>query len=156
MTKKIAFAFLAVLLLLACYGVYYYIVVGRNDQIKQTTTSPVKQAVNGYFNEFMACMKNPPAAAKGKASEYCQTNNRYAGSRLAANLDKQAKRGFVPVICAQNPPQSVAPIGVIMVTGNVTTAMLDEQFASGQVSVAYELDKENDQWKVENISCPAL
>ena len=109
------------------------------------------QIAQNYFNEFSECMKNPPASASGQVSIYCQTHNQHVGKALANNLTKE----YAPVICGQNPPQSIAVTVTPIIDNNKATVILSEQFGiNNTTDVTYKLQQEEDIWKVENIICP--
>jgi hypothetical protein len=118
-------------------------------------TLPV-QVVDSYYAAFNECMQHPPSAAAGKVSLYCQSHNDYAGSKLEANLEDQTGKGFVPVVCAQNPPESIAPTGTPEITDTQANIILREKFGQETVDVTYQLQPEGEgnTWKVQNILCP--
>ncbi len=117
------------------------------------------QVVGSYYQTFTECMKNPPAAATGHVSVYCQEHNDYAGIDLPANLDKEAKKGNVPVICAQTPPESAEPVSASEVTETTATVLFKENFGTtSSIEITYSLSPEGEgnTWKVQNIICPTL
>jgi len=152
MNKKLTIFIIFLLILLVAFGVYFG--VKRGSKSNEDLSNAAIQIVQNYYNLFSECMENPPVEAIGQVTVYCQSHNQYVGSQLEANLDAQSRNGYVPVICAQNPPQNISPTGTPQITDASITVMLSEQYASGPVLVAYKLQKENGEWKVENILCP--
>ncbi len=116
------------------------------------------QVVASYYQTFTECMKNPPAAATGHVSVYCQEHNEYAGIDLPGSLDREAKKGYVPVICAQTPPESAEPVSAPEVTETYATVLFKEYFANApSIEITYQLSPEGEgnTWKVQNIICPS-
>ncbi len=124
--------------------------IGTSDK------TAASEITNNFYQSYDTCMKNPPAAAAGKVSEYCQNNSGFTTSNFAANLEKggTAKAGADPIFCAQNVPESIIVNPSIQITGSKALALVNETFGPTQIEIQVELLKENGTWKVDNIVCP--
>jgi len=117
------------------------------------------QAVSAFYQGYEDCMRNPPQAAAGQVSTYCQTHTGLTTQDFAQNLEAggTAKAGADPIFCAQSPPQSTS-IGQVVPSsdGTMMTVHVIESFgAAPKVDISVTVKMENGQWKVDNISCPA-
>jgi hypothetical protein len=100
-------------------------------------------------------MKNPPAAAEGKVSEYCQNNTGLTTSAFAGNLEEggTAKAGADPIFCAQDIPESMTVNADAHITGDKAIASVNEKFGASQIDIKVNLVNENGAWKIDNIIC---
>jgi hypothetical protein len=146
MREKIAFVLVGIIVIIAI--AIYYSNVEKKSHIRQLSPEQVAQQ---YYNNFSECMQHPPTEAQGNVDTYCQSHNPFAGKHLSTNLTKQ----YAPVICAQNPPQAVAPTGNIHMIGNLAKVTMQEHFGakSEPVMVMYQLQQEHKEWKVSDIQC---
>lgn len=118
-------------------------------------TATPEEVTSGFYQIYANCLKNPPPAARGQVSVFCQNNNPFGASNLAANLRAGgvAQAGADPVVCAQNLPQATT-IGQASTNGSKSTLTVIEAFAGNRVSIKVDLVKEGNSWKVSNITCP--
>ena len=126
------------------------------EENQPSITLPI-QIVQNYYDAFDTCMKNPPSEASGKVQVYCQDHNAFAGSKLASNLDSEAKKGYIPVICAQEPPTEAKPKSSTISGETNASVLFTETFGMGnEIDITYELvqEGEGNAWKIENIICP--
>jgi hypothetical protein len=103
-------------------------------------------------------LKNPPEAASGRVSEYCQVNTGLTSATFAGNLEKGgvAKAGADPVFCAQSVPESKKASSDFQAKNDKATGFMVEKFGSSQIKIQAELVNENGVWKVDNVICPKL
>ncbi len=121
--------------------------------VPQMTPSEV---VQGFFASYEICLKNPPQAATGQVSAYCQSHNPFISSTFVTNLAHGgvAQKGADPVVCAQNLPQSFT-MGTTTINDNVATVKVFESFGTSTVEVSVSLLKGSNGWRVDNITCPS-
>jgi hypothetical protein len=121
--------------------------------LASNNNSELLTTVNNFYQEYQSCMANPPNQAEGSVSTWCQANNSFATKDFAKNLANGgvAKAGADPILCAQNPPQSVKAETVT----DPNTVKVVEQFGVGvNVNITVNLVTEKNQPKVNNITCP--
>jgi hypothetical protein len=121
--------------------------------VASNNNSELLTIVNNFYKEYQNCMANPPSQAEGSVSTWCQVNNSFATKDFAKNLTNGgvAKAGADPILCAQNPPQSIT---AELVSGPNTVKVV-EQFGVGvNVNITVNLVTEKGQVKVNNITCP--
>lgn len=116
----------------------------------------ISETTGNFYKTYDTCLKNPPAAATGKVSVYCQNNTGLTTTSFADNLDKggTAKAGADPVFCAQNIPESMDVDPDIRITENTALAFVNEKFGPTQIKIQIDLKSENGKWKIDNITCP--
>lgn len=125
----------------------------------QTITSPLQttpaEAVAGFYAQYEDCMKNPPKPATGQVGLYCQSHNPFITGTFVTNLERGgvAKAGADPVVCAQNFPQNIK-VGNSTVQGNTTKVKVIETFGPSTVEPILSLLKQENGWRVDNITCP--
>lgn len=168
--KKLTLFIIVVLIL---GGITYYVYSKRPQNTvpmrqQQTSISPtstessaldtaaVSEVTSNFYKEYDSCMKNPPAAAAGKVSVYCQNNSGLTTAAFAANLDKggTSKAGADPIFCAQNPPESITVNPDTQITADKAVAYISEVFGQMQIKIQADLLKYGDTWKIDNIICP--
>jgi len=145
--KKLALPIIIVVLLLGAI-IYYFL---RNQPTKTPEPTPqpspaaqintiISNVAGGYYNSYNTCIKNPPEAAKGMVSVYCQGNTGLTTAAFAANLEKggTASAGADPIFCAQSVPVKVTVDPDIQITDNKATAFINEIFGSNQIKIQVE------------------
>ncbi len=121
----------------------------------EATSKTPDQAAKAFYDFYQDCMKNPPKAALGQVGNWCQENNPNITSTFVANLEKGdvAKEGADPIVCAQQPPESITAEAFI-ISGNSAQGKVSEKFGPMTVEPVLSLLKETSGWKVDNITCP--
>lgn len=116
--------------------------------------SQMSVVAQDYYDKYNSCLKNPPAAAEGNVSVYCQENTGLTSANFINNLAKGgvAKAGADPVLCAQNTPDSIAVSSVNPLKNQVTVA---EKFGTITQDITVSMVENNGSWQVDNIICPA-
>lgn len=164
--KKLIFGILAILLL----GGIVFLYLNRSQKNNLTTSQPtptsgnlsdkaiVSEITSNFYNNYDSCLKNPPAQAAGKVSEYCQNNTGVTSATFEENLAKggTAKAGADPIVCAQNLPESVAVNPDTQIIDDKAVAFVSERFGSTQIKIQVILVKENGSWLIDNIICPVV
>ena len=154
-----------VILLALVFGGYYYIFYGKDQEspMPGNNTSgldekTIPSAIDNFYQKYESCLKNPPVAASGRVSEYCQNNSGFTTAGFAGNLEKGgiAKAGADPIFCAQGVPESMKASADFQAKNNKATGFMVEKFASSEVKIEVSLAGENGVWKVDNITCPPL
>lgn len=164
---------LLILIVLIFGGILYYLSTSQPQTTKQniqqqTSASPtstttttadktaVSQITDNFYKSYESCMKNPPAAAAGKVSVYCQDNTGLTTTNFATNLEKggTAKAGADPIFCAQNPPESITVDSNTQITTDKAVAFVNGKMGPTQIKIQADLLKENGAWKIDNITCP--
>ena len=111
-----------------------------------------------FYDEYMDCMTNPPAAAEGQVGNWCSSNNSNATSSFPSNLAAGgiAEAGADPIVCAQSFPMSyeVRDDASYSSSEKVGKAFLSEQFGSGELVLSVLLSGAGDKLLVDNIVCP--
>jgi hypothetical protein len=122
----------------------------------EAAVEAVATAVNNFYTSYVSCMRNPPAEAAGKVSEYCQNNTGLTTTAFAGNLEAggTAKAGADPVFCAQDIPEAMSVNTDMYITADKATASLLEKFGTTQINIRVDLVNENGVWKIDNIICP--
>lgn len=108
------------------------------------------QIAEDYFSSFTNCLKHPPAEAVGNVFMYCQLHNKFVGKNLPYNM----KGKYAPVVCGQNQPLSVSANSSSGATDSAMLVTLKYSYGSTSQHVVYQIQKEGESWKVENIICP--
>ena len=111
------------------------------------------QMTQNFYQEYINCLSNPPQEATGEVQSYCQTHNPFASSNLQTNLAANGTDEMDPIVCGQNPPQSII-IRKIIPEETKASAIVIEEYAAGTTELTVDLQKEDDQWKIINIHCP--
>ena len=118
----------------------------------------VISVTQAFYDEYMDCMTNPPAAAAGQVGNWCASNNSNASSSFPANLiaGGVAEAGADPIVCAQSFPMSykVKDDATYSVSEKTGKAFVAEQFGSGELVLTALLSGANDKLLVDNIVCP--
>jgi hypothetical protein len=111
-----------------------------------------------FYDEYMDCMTNPPAAAEGQVGNWCSSNNSNATSSFLANLAAGgiAEAGADPIVCAQSFPMSykVETDASYSNSEKSGTAFVTEEFGSGELVLTALLSGAGDKLLVDNIVCP--
>jgi hypothetical protein len=128
----------------------------KNDATKTTNTtisvtvipaagakSVQMQTAEKFYKAFTACMKT-------QESTYCATHINLSTKNLGTNLQKQT----TPVICSQTIPNTVSASKSTVINDNQALVTLREDFGKNKMNVIYQMQRENGEWKVENILCP--
>lgn len=100
---------------------------------------------------------HPPAAASGHVSTYCQAHTGYTSTDFEQNITAggTAQAGADPIICAQNPPQTIQAISASPVSSGQTTVTVEESYGDGtKVTIPVTVRHVADTWKVATITCP--
>lgn len=116
-----------------------------------------QDVVTAFYETYTNCLKNPPTAAKGKVSTYCQNNTGLTTSDFAANIAAggTAKAGADPIVCAQNPPANIQVASSSAQKGTSVTVNVFESYGAGtKVTIPVTVRLENNQWRIANIVCP--
>jgi hypothetical protein len=121
----------------------------------QLVTLPVQTAQNFYM-AYLECLKNPPKEAGDTVSEYCQSHNSYGSDDLSKNLELGgiAAMGADPILCAQNPPETVKATEASSITDTTAHVEVNEKFSSDTTKPAVDLELLNNVWKVVDVKCP--
>lgn len=135
-----------------------------DNQAQSSSTPPVTKydettipkVINDFYQNYEVCLKNPPASAAGRVSEYCQSNTGLTTTTFAANLVKGgiAEKGADPIFCAQSVPESKKVSSDFWVKNDKATGFMDEKFGPNQIKVQIEFVSEKGVWKVDNVICP--
>ena len=153
-------ATIAVLALTACSS--NSTMVGPTATASPPETSYSTEAVilvtQAFYDEYMDCMTNPPAAAEGQVGNWCSSNNSNATSSFPANLAAGgiAEAGADPIVCAQSFPMSykVETDASYSNSEKSGTAFVTEEFGSGELVLTTLLSGAGDKLLVDNIVCP--
>lgn len=167
--KKLSLLILVILLL----GGVYYLLNNQARKTNQITPQPtsvfpttttnsnsdktaVSEITGNFYKTYDSCIKNPPAAAAGEISVYCQNNTGLTTTTFATNLERggTVKAGADPIFCAQNVPENVDVIPDAQITGDKATVFVSEKLGSKQIKIQADFLKENGVWKIDNIICP--
>lgn len=170
MNKALIVSIIGVLLLLtgiAAYRIYTTEIrqesqkLGQVDVNTTSTQTPrrdetAEQTVSDFYSEYENCMKNPPAPAAGRVSQYCQENNSQIASNFVDNLATGgvAAAGADPITCSQNTGQTFNP-GQSQVQGDSATVPVTATIGTLSQTIRVDLVKENGTWRVSNVICPA-
>lgn len=151
-------------LLAAGYLLFFY---GKNQNNNQNTPIPtptstpidnttIPTAINDFYQNYESCLKNPPAQAAGRVSEYCQENTGLTTAAFVGNLAKGgiAAKGADPIFCAQSVPESKLVSTDFQVKNSQATGFMNEKFGPNEIKVQVELVNEKGVWKVDNVICP--
>ena len=113
------------------------------------------EAVQGFLSQYEDCLKNPPEAAEGQVSVYCQSNNSFSSGNFVANLKEggTATAGADLVFCDQDLPESYQ-IGTPTINGITALIKVMEVFGVTTVEPVVSLYKESSGWKVDDVICP--
>jgi len=118
----------------------------------------VISVTQAFYDEYMDCMTNPPAAANGQVGNWCSSNNSNATAGFPANLEAGgiAEAGADPIVCAQSFPMSYEVRKDASYSSSAKTGMafLSEQFGSGELVLTVLLSGANDELLVDNVVCP--
>jgi hypothetical protein len=127
----------------------------RFTQMEAGAEAAVK-AVTDFYASYDICLKNPPAEAEGKVSEFCQTHTGLTTAAFAGNLEAggTAKAGADPVFCAQDIPETMSVSRDLYVDADNATASVLETFGATRMTIRVDLLFENGVWKIDNIICP--
>ena len=137
-------------------------IVGKSHQEKtaKPTSSPEKQAAptktiqmqtaEKFFQSYNACWEQPPPEAGDKPNIYCATHIQLATDKLETYIAKQPH----PVTCSTSVAKSAVAIRSTNINENQALVVLSEDFGKSKINVTYQLQREDGEWKVENILCP--
>lgn len=168
MHKSIA-ATISILALTAC-STNSEIVTPRGSAIYTPTSATASPPVTSFsaeavvivtqafYDEYMNCMTNPPAAAIGQVGNWCSSNNSNATSNFPANLEAGgvAAAGADPIVCAQSFPISykVENDATYSSSEKNGSALVTEKFGSGDLVLTALLSGASEKLLVDNILCP--
>jgi hypothetical protein len=165
--KKIVLPVIAVIIILG--GGFYFFYKNHPQKAEQPTPQPtatsnvpstpessVSEVINNFYISYGTCMGNPPDAAAGKISVYCQNNSGFTTAAFAANLEKggTAKAGADPIYCSQNPPDGITINPDVKVAAEKATASITEKISTSKIKIQIDLLNESGVWKIDNIACP--
>lgn len=124
--------------------------------VKAPDKTAVPEITDSFYKSYDSCMKNPPAKAAGKVSQYCQDNSGLTTAAFASNLEKggTAKAGADPIFCAQNIPESFNVSPDARISGDSADIFVSEKFGPSEIKIKADLIRENGAWKIDNIICP--
>ena len=155
------------LLILIGAGAYYLLhpnptVDGPNFlQLKATPIpseeSQIRQLTTQYYEFYTQCLINPPQAANGQIISFCQQNNPGNSADLVENLRLKdlAKKGLDPILCTLKNQVATTTLDEInSLTDSRAEVTMNQQLGSQTRPILVNLVKFNQQWKVDNISCP--
>jgi len=159
--QKSIMATIAVLALTACSSNSTMVDPTATASPPETSysTEAVILVTQAFYDEYMDCMTNPPAAAEGQVGNWCSSNNSNATSSFPANLAAGgiAEAGADPIVCAQSFPMSykVETDASYSNSEKSGTALVTEEFGSGKLVLTILLSGAGDKLLVDNIDCPA-
>jgi hypothetical protein len=158
--QKSIMATIAVLALTACSSNSTMVDPTATASPPETSysTEAVILVTQAFYDEYMDCMTNPPAAAEGQVGNWCSSNNSNATSSFPANLAAGgiAEAGADPIVCAQSFPMSykVETDASYSNSEKRGTAFVTEEFGSGELVLTALLSGAGDKLLVDNIVCP--
>lgn len=133
--------------------------ISASPPVTSFSAESVILVTQAFYDEYLDCMTNPPAAAEGQVGNWCSSNNSNATSSFPANLEEGgvAEAGADPIVCAQSFPMSyeVKKDASYSNSELVGQAFLTEQFGSGELELTVLLSGANDELLVDNVVCPA-
>ena len=116
----------------------------------------IKAKTKSFYDEYMLCMTEPPAAAKDNVGTYCQSHNSNATKVFPINLKLGgvSDAGADPIVCAQSFPESYSVgLGLLDPEG-IGHAIVVEQFGgNSKVLVTAVLKNDSGEFLVDNIVC---
>lgn len=116
-------------------------------RVRSLGASP-QEVTQNYYAAYQNCLQNPPAQAQGTVSQYCQKNNKYVANNFSANT-----QGIDPVLCSQNPPQSVR-IDRQTITNDTASTYAIISTGGTDKQILVHLSSETGEWKITGIICP--
>lgn len=122
---------------------------------KVSANSPIGVTTNFYMT-YQDCLSNPPEAAAGQASTYCQANSGLTSQNFVSNLETGgvAAAGADPILCAQNVPEKITAKSINEETMTSARVSVDVVFGSVTQTNIVDLTNEDGSWKVDNVVCP--
>lgn len=120
------------------------------------TEQAVRQVAAGFFQGYLDCMTDPPAAATGKVGDYCQANNGFATGNLPANLEAGgvAAAGADPITCGQNPPNGF-DVEAVTISGDTARAVVVAGYQPEPLEIRLSIVAAADGPLVDDVRCPA-
>lgn len=115
-----------------------------------------KVVTQQFYNRYLTCLKEPPVAAHGTVSRYCQVNTGLTTQHFAEHIKAGgvAQAGADPITCSQNPPQQVSVINATAVENGMARTTVNEAFGEMEEKISITLKVEDDTPKVDAIICP--
>lgn len=138
-------------------GAAYYFTSDRGSVVDNGLNSENPRTVTEkFYAAYENCLKNPPPAAEGEVSVYCQNNTGYTAKNFSANLEQggTAASGADPIACAQNIPYNSQVSDPSFYGESDAQVVVQEFFAGPRIDIRVELIKEDGAWKVNNVVCP--
>lgn len=152
MHKSTLFASICAIIIVAVMvRMSFYVQPKKGGPIPQTPY----EVVLAFYKSYQDCLENPPTAASGQVSLYCQNNTGLTATDFSKNIDAGgiANLGADPIVCAQSLPQDLS-LSASIPSGQMSSVVVREFFGVAHVDVRVSLREAGDSWRIFNIMCP--
>ena len=124
--------------------------------VASITADELRTTATAFFQGYLDCMTNPPAAAVGMVGTYCQGHSAYATTDMPAHVEVHgvAAANADPITCSQNPSDQFSVDTPTVLSPSSGTAIIVEQYNPAPVLIGLDMVKVSGKVLVDDVHCP--